>query len=344
MPETFSDSVSPPQDLTSEDEAHLVQTIKALIEKGEKAKQKADDFFIAAGQHLKTLHDIHKERGGTWAEWKTLVKEKCGIGKSRASALMRISDGRTTVESSRVANAEANKRLRDRRPSPSRDGETRALAALPTIVDEEAFENAVKAEVAARHFDTLVAEVGEERAEHILTAASYINFMKNVELQAEIDALKSKITELEAARASAERPDVTTAAEIVEANFDEFIKAMPRGLREKLERKVRAQKNGGDGDIDPNATITRMLQEAMSCAVAAEDPNTDPDGAVAKSNRASAQKFLRDTERKLRAMGFALPDFVGGIANGAKPKRPPTAANADKTAIAAAADTTTTVH
>jgi hypothetical protein len=160
----------------------------------------------------------------------------------------------------------------------------------------------------------------------------------------EIDALKSKITELEAARASAERPDVTTAAEIVEANFDEFIKVMPRGLREKLERKVRAQKNGGDGDIDPNATITRMLQEAMSCAVAAEDPNTDPDGAVAKSNRASAQKFLRDTERKLRAMGFALPDFVGGIANGAKPKRPPTAANADKTAIAAAADTTTTVH
>jgi hypothetical protein len=147
-------------------------------------------------------------------------------------------------------------------------------------------------------------------------------------LEIEIVGLRSEISELKAARAS-ERPDVKTAAEIVEANFDEFVKVMPRGLREKLERKVRAEKNGGDGDIDPNATITRMLQEAMSCAVAAEDPNTDPGGVVAKSNRESAQKLLRDTERKLRAMRFALTDLVAGIAKGAKPRRAPTAANAD---------------
>jgi hypothetical protein len=308
-----------------ETETHLVQTIKVLVEKGDKAKEKSDQFYVAAGQHLKTLHAIHKERNGTWTEWETLLKERCGIAKSRASDLMLIADGTKTIDQVRErANKSAKaaqQEKRRRQISPLISGESRTLAALPATevpkVDD------ASAKITMAWVDELENEVSRR--------------------DIQIVELKSEIAELKAARAS-ERPDVKTAAEIVEANFDEFIKVMPRGLREKLERKVRAQKNGGDGDIDPNTTITRMLQEAMSCAVAAEDPNTDPDGAVAKSNRASAQKFLRDTERKLRAMGFVRSNLICGIDPDAKPKRPPTAGNADETAIAAAADTTTTVH
>jgi hypothetical protein len=185
--------------------------------------------------------------------------------------------------------------------------------------------------------------VGQERAEYILGAGAIVNYMKNVELQAEIDTLKSKIAELEAARAS-ERPDIKTAAEIVEANFDEFVKVMPRGLREKLARRVRAEKNGSDGDIDPNRTFTRMYHEAISYALAAADPHTDPDGAVANSNQMMAAKVLRDTDRKARAMGFVHQDLVSGFPNDAKPKRPPAAANPDKTTVVAATDKTNTFH
>jgi hypothetical protein len=72
-------------------EAQL-KAIKVCIENGDKTRQKADDFYIAAGQHLKTLQAAHKERGGTWAEWEALPKEKCGIGESRASKLMQIAE------------------------------------------------------------------------------------------------------------------------------------------------------------------------------------------------------------------------------------------------------------
>jgi hypothetical protein len=112
-----------------ETETHLVQTIKVLVEKGEKAKQKAKDFFIAAGQHLKKLKEIHEGRGGNWPEWEILVKEKCGIGKSRASELMQIADGRTTVEAVQVRKAESMKRVRA--SSPPRGGETRSPATHP---------------------------------------------------------------------------------------------------------------------------------------------------------------------------------------------------------------------
>jgi hypothetical protein len=73
----------------------LVKAIKSLIEKGDKYKDKAEQSYISAGLHLKTLKAEHK---GTWAEWEKILKEKCGIGKSRASELMRIADGTTTVE------------------------------------------------------------------------------------------------------------------------------------------------------------------------------------------------------------------------------------------------------
>jgi hypothetical protein len=76
-------------------ESQLVQTIKAHIAKGDKAAEKSQQHYVAAGQHLKTLKAQHS---GSWAEWEQLLKAKIGIGKSRASELMLIADGTKTVE------------------------------------------------------------------------------------------------------------------------------------------------------------------------------------------------------------------------------------------------------
>jgi hypothetical protein len=78
------------------------------IAKGDKAKRKAEDFYITAGQHLKELKAQHDDAGGTWAEWEIKVKERTGLGKSRASELMQIADGRKNVEQIREGYAKAN--------------------------------------------------------------------------------------------------------------------------------------------------------------------------------------------------------------------------------------------
>ena len=101
-------------------ESQLIQTIKAHIAKGDKAKDKAEQHYIAAGQHLKTLKARH---GGSWAEWEELLKTKIGIGKSRASELMRIADGRKTVEQVRADTAERTAKTRALQSSPLRSGE-----------------------------------------------------------------------------------------------------------------------------------------------------------------------------------------------------------------------------
>jgi hypothetical protein len=96
------------------------RAVKECIAKGDKAAAKAEDFYITAGQHLKALKAEHT---GTWAEWKILLKEKCGIGKSRASELMQIADGTKTVEGIREATAKKVRQIRARKSSPVRTGE-----------------------------------------------------------------------------------------------------------------------------------------------------------------------------------------------------------------------------
>ena len=50
--------------------------VKAHIAKGDKAKGKADDHYLAAGLLLKELKAEHDGRGGSWTEWEVKVKEK----------------------------------------------------------------------------------------------------------------------------------------------------------------------------------------------------------------------------------------------------------------------------
>jgi len=101
---------------TTESQTALISTIRAHVAKGDKAADKAEQHYIAAGQHLKALKAAH---GGTWAEWERLLKDKVGISTGRASELMQIADGRKTLaelraeknETSKIAHAEERSSL-----------------------------------------------------------------------------------------------------------------------------------------------------------------------------------------------------------------------------------------
>jgi hypothetical protein len=108
---------------------HVIGSIKALIAKGEKAAAKAEQFFIAAGQHLKTLKANH---AGSWAEWELLLKERVKISTGRASELMQIADGRKTVDEVRAGKAESMKRVRS-----SPRGEDKPTPTAPATAQDD---------------------------------------------------------------------------------------------------------------------------------------------------------------------------------------------------------------
>jgi hypothetical protein len=82
-------------------EAQLVRTIKVHIEKGDKAKDKAEQHYIAAGQYLKQLKDDCPDQQ-TFLE---KVEKEIGLGKSRTYELLQIGDGRKTVAEIRADTA-----------------------------------------------------------------------------------------------------------------------------------------------------------------------------------------------------------------------------------------------
>jgi hypothetical protein len=84
----------------------LISRIKAHIAAGDKAASKAEDHYIAAGQHLATLK---REHAGSWAEWEALLKSKIGVSTGRASELMQIADGRKTLAELRADKNETSK-------------------------------------------------------------------------------------------------------------------------------------------------------------------------------------------------------------------------------------------
>jgi hypothetical protein len=106
------------------------KAIRAHIAKGDKAKDKAEQHYITAGQHLRALKAEH---AGTWDEWEALLKDKIGIGKSRASELMQIADGRKTVEGIRADTAERTAKTRALQSSPLRSGEKGGEAVIPAL-------------------------------------------------------------------------------------------------------------------------------------------------------------------------------------------------------------------
>jgi hypothetical protein len=142
-------------------ETQRVKAIKALVEKGDKAKDKSDQYYTAAGIHLKAL----KETGIRTAAWEKLVRDKCGIGRSRAYELIAIADGRKTVAKLRLTKAEsmrkhaaANKAARKAARSSTSGGQNPSTSSgqnLPAVVGQKAEPKAEpKAELAQAVLDT----------------------------------------------------------------------------------------------------------------------------------------------------------------------------------------------
>jgi hypothetical protein len=109
--------------------ATIAKRIKEHIERGDKAKDKADQHYAAAGLLLKQL----KGDCSSKAEWERLIKARCGIGTTRAYQLIEIADGRKTVADVRLGTAKrmrkhaaANKAARQEVISSVTDGQNKA--------------------------------------------------------------------------------------------------------------------------------------------------------------------------------------------------------------------------
>jgi hypothetical protein len=115
-------------------ESQLVRAIKAHIEKGDKAKDKAEQHYIAAGQYLKQLKDDCPDQK-TFLE---KVEKEIGIGKSRTYELLQIGDGRKTVAEVRADTAQRTADTKDRLKLSATNGQNaddgERAEALPTRV------------------------------------------------------------------------------------------------------------------------------------------------------------------------------------------------------------------
>jgi phage shock protein A len=180
------------------EQEQLIKTIKTHIAKGDKAAEKSEQHYISAGQHLKTLKAQHDDAGGKWAEWETFLKEKIGIGKSRASELMQIADGRKTVEQVQADGANRVAKHEAKKISPLANGEnTPAKPILSQVRREmEAQSEHITELEAAREHDGDLAE--QLRAAEI----------KIIGLESEVKELKA-----ENARLQAELEEITTTTE-----------------------------------------------------------------------------------------------------------------------------------
>jgi hypothetical protein len=101
----------------------LLKSIKAHVEKGDRAKDKAEQHYIAAGQYLAILKQNHTK---DWRDWEEILRVRLKLSVSRASELMQIAAGRKTVAEVRAATAQRMKQLRGRQSSSSRDEEPTA--------------------------------------------------------------------------------------------------------------------------------------------------------------------------------------------------------------------------
>lgn len=97
----------------------LGATIKAHIAAGDKAIDKAEGHYKAAGIHLKEARDRAKEEGTTFSAF---IVGHCNINSSRAYELIAIADGRTSVEELRKKKRESVRR--SRASSPLRSGQS----------------------------------------------------------------------------------------------------------------------------------------------------------------------------------------------------------------------------
>jgi hypothetical protein len=117
----------------------LLRAIKEAVARGDKARVRAENFYITAGQHLKNLKENFSY--GDWSGWEQMLRVKCNLSVGRASELMQIADGRKSLQQVRDGKAQSMARLRAHGSSPRgeeeipdeffEEGAARVATALP---------------------------------------------------------------------------------------------------------------------------------------------------------------------------------------------------------------------
>lgn len=118
---------------------HLVATIRAHLLKADHSAEKSVQHFTSAGLHLAELKaryktEVKASKSHTWPEY---VEERFGLRRSRADELIRIGDGRDSIDKSRADKAESVRVSRSKKSplrsgdsSPPPDGEIKAACAV----------------------------------------------------------------------------------------------------------------------------------------------------------------------------------------------------------------------
>jgi hypothetical protein len=116
------------------DQAQLCQTIKVLIDKGDQATEKAEQFYISAGQHLKSLREDK-----TKTEFEAVLKQRKLVGLSRAYELMKLADGTRSLGQTRAMTDQRQKKHRKNKRRPLRHGQTNGAgkASEPSTTDSK---------------------------------------------------------------------------------------------------------------------------------------------------------------------------------------------------------------
>jgi hypothetical protein len=85
----------------------LVKTIKAHLEKAKQAQDRSEQHYISAGLHLAELKDRYKRyvKASKTQTWEQFARDTFGLGRSRADELIRIADGRATLDDTRAVKA-----------------------------------------------------------------------------------------------------------------------------------------------------------------------------------------------------------------------------------------------
>jgi hypothetical protein len=92
----------------------LLKSIKAHIEKGDRAKDKSEQHYISAGRYLAILKQDHT---ASWAEWEEILRTRLKLSTGRASELMQLADGRKSLQEIRDGKAQSVAQLRARSSS-----------------------------------------------------------------------------------------------------------------------------------------------------------------------------------------------------------------------------------
>jgi hypothetical protein len=287
----------------SRTQAQLITTIKAHIAKGDKAAEKAEQHYNVAGQHLKTLKAAH---AGTWDEWETLLKTEIGIGKSRASELMQISDGTKTIKrvradtAKRTADAKARLKLSASSGESVDDPEASAEAMKTAFAADEADQAAQPELYACDPADTTAPQVlldanpichawrlasNEERAEFVRLFADDLRRLghgHHQDADGDDDIPKAKA---DPPRQGKKKPQETRLSGALVDGFSELIRDVVEDTPENLNQTQRIL------PLDETAGILEGLIEPAVSASDRRDLSEDLNPTAAEANeRAAAER------------------------------------------------------